>query len=327
MPAAWNVLVVDDERDIHDVTKLALKRKSWRGRPLALTHALSGAEARELLMKPGAHFHAALVDVVMETENAGLELCDFIRSNVPRVTRIVLRTGQPGVAPPEQVLNDYDIDYYLAKTEVTDARLFTVLRACFRSSIDIATLQHISQHLKSLTAALQEATTTRETLAQLMAESLRFLDDKYSAHLALVHDVKMPPRVAGFDPDALARAVRSAHAKKATPLQLLPGADFGLPADQFLIMTARLPALDKKQASVTLRIKQWLQSAFQEDEADDPVGIAVRFDQPLPERTLREFVQDIELFIANWRVVEAAWRLQDRVLRERMEMAKSVGGV
>src|SRR4051794_34639722 len=119
MAATWNVLVVDDSEDMHDVTRLALKRKTWRGRRIALTHAMSGREARELLQRGEQNFHCALVDVVMESSHAGLELCDFIRSNLPRPLRIVLRTGQPGVAPPQQVMNDYDIDYYLAKPEVT----------------------------------------------------------------------------------------------------------------------------------------------------------------------------------------------------------------
>ena len=68
MSAPWNVLVVDDEEDVHDVTRLALKRKSWRGRPIVLTGARSAAEARTLLSSDDApRFHCALVDVVMES--------------------------------------------------------------------------------------------------------------------------------------------------------------------------------------------------------------------------------------------------------------------
>jgi CheY-like chemotaxis protein len=122
MADAWSVLVVDDENDVHSVTTLALKRKLWRGRPIALTHAKSAAEAMEyLLSRDRAAVHCALVDVVMESNDAGLKLCDFIREKMPQSTRIILRTGQAGLAPAEQVMNDYDIDYYLAEAELTDA--------------------------------------------------------------------------------------------------------------------------------------------------------------------------------------------------------------
>src|SRR5262245_60297887 len=123
MPLSWNVLVVDDEEDVHSITKIALKRKTWRDRPIEVTSARGGAEAREILISPDRKlFHGAIVDMVMESQDAGLRLCDFVRSVVPRTTRIILRTGQAGAAPTEQVMNDYDIDYYLAKTEVTEER-------------------------------------------------------------------------------------------------------------------------------------------------------------------------------------------------------------
>src|SRR5689334_7494125 len=121
----WRILIVDDEKDIHEVTQLALKRRSWRKRPFELVSCYSGREARELLAKhPKSHFRVALIDVVMETETAGLELCRHLRSDFPSSLRIVLRTGQPGVAPEEKIINEYDIDSYMAKPEVTPERLY-----------------------------------------------------------------------------------------------------------------------------------------------------------------------------------------------------------
>ena len=88
----WEVLVVDDEQDIHAITKLAIKRKDWRGRAIRLTSAHSAQEAREIVANPESpSFHVALVDVVMETEHAGLELCDWLRDNAPLSLRIILR--------------------------------------------------------------------------------------------------------------------------------------------------------------------------------------------------------------------------------------------
>src|SRR5690242_19954721 len=109
----WRILVVDDEKDIHEVTQLALKRRTWRKRPFELVSCYSGLEARELLkVHPRNYFRVALIDVVMETQTAGLDLCHHLRSDFPSSLRIVLRTGQPGVAPEEKIINEYDIDSY-----------------------------------------------------------------------------------------------------------------------------------------------------------------------------------------------------------------------
>jgi hypothetical protein len=46
-----------------------------------------------------------LLDVVMETADAGLLLVDYIRRELGlSATRIVLRTGQPGYAPEHETL-------------------------------------------------------------------------------------------------------------------------------------------------------------------------------------------------------------------------------
>jgi CheY-like chemotaxis protein len=141
MGDTWNILVVDDEQDMHTITRMALRKYRWRDKKFALTSAHSASEARDLLSTPdGDPFHVALVDVVMEDEKAGLDLCDYIRERCPRSLRIVLRTGQAGAAPMLEVLEQYDVDFYLSKTEAVPERLFAVLRACLRSSEDIRAL-------------------------------------------------------------------------------------------------------------------------------------------------------------------------------------------
>ena len=104
------ILVVDDDEDIHEVTRIALRHRKWRGKPFVVASAHSGAEAREMLASAGSDWHVALVDVVMETQRSGLDLCEHIRASHPPTLRIVLRTGQPGAAPENDVLEDYDID-------------------------------------------------------------------------------------------------------------------------------------------------------------------------------------------------------------------------
>src|SRR5262249_12438728 len=101
----WKGLLVDDEKDVHSITAMVLRAKKWRKRRFELTSAYSEAEARKLLTTQ-TDFHVAIIDVVMEREDSGLRLCQHIRANLPGSLRIVLRTGQPGMAPEEAVLND-----------------------------------------------------------------------------------------------------------------------------------------------------------------------------------------------------------------------------
>ena len=127
------ILIVDDEVDVHSVTRLALRNVSFKARPLELMSAYSGAEAFELL-KDHHDIALVLLDVVMETEDAGLRLVGRIRDELNNhLVRIVLRTGQPGQAPEQQVIIDYDINDYKAKTELTTQKLFTTVIASMRA--------------------------------------------------------------------------------------------------------------------------------------------------------------------------------------------------
>jgi response regulator RpfG family c-di-GMP phosphodiesterase len=127
------ILIVDDEVDVHSVTRLALRNVSFKGRPLELMSAYSGAEAFAVL-KETNDIALILLDVVMETEDAGLRLVGRIRDELNNhLVRIVLRTGQPGQAPEQQVIIDYDINDYKAKTELTTQKLFTTVIASMRA--------------------------------------------------------------------------------------------------------------------------------------------------------------------------------------------------
>ena len=146
----WKVLIIDDESEVHKVTRLALKRFVFDGRPLEFISAYSGREARTLL-KTLSDVAVILLDVVMETEDAGLELVRFIRKEMKNETsRIVLRTGQPGQAPEREVIREYDINDYKAKTELTSQKLFTLMHACLRSYRDIMTLEKSKKGLEKV---------------------------------------------------------------------------------------------------------------------------------------------------------------------------------
>ncbi len=129
----WKIAVIDDEPAVHDGTRFALSDYRLNGQGLEILSAYSAAEGREL-MRRHADVAVVLLDVIMESDTAGLGLVEFIRKELKNETvRIILRTGQPGQAPERRVIVDYDINDYKAKTELTADKLFTALTAALRS--------------------------------------------------------------------------------------------------------------------------------------------------------------------------------------------------
>ena len=129
----WKIAVIDDDAAVHEGTRFALSDYNLNGSTLEILSAYSAAEGREL-MRSHPDIAAVLLDVIMETDVAGLELVEFIRNEIKNETvRIILRTGQPGQAPERRVIVQYDINDYKAKTELTADKLFTSLTAALRS--------------------------------------------------------------------------------------------------------------------------------------------------------------------------------------------------
>src|SRR5262249_4954729 len=94
---------------------------------LEILSAYSAAEGREL-MRRHADVAVVLLDVIMESDTAGLGLVEYIRNDLKNETvRIILRTGQPGQAPERRAIVDYDINDYKAKTELTPDKMFPFL--------------------------------------------------------------------------------------------------------------------------------------------------------------------------------------------------------
>jgi response regulator RpfG family c-di-GMP phosphodiesterase len=143
--APWKVLLVDDEPDIHDITKLTLSRFRLDGRALTFVHAYSGEEAKRVLASE-SDIALVFLDVVMEQEDSGLEVARWMREDLNNhFTRIVLRTGQPGQAPEERVIVNYDINDYKEKTELDRTKLFTTTFAALRAYRDIMKVEEARQ--------------------------------------------------------------------------------------------------------------------------------------------------------------------------------------
>ena len=136
----WKVLIVDDEPSVHDVTRMVMGNLRFEGRPIELTSAFSGREGRAIL-QASSDFALAIVDVVMENDHAGLDLVRDIREELKLDSlRILLRTGQPGQAPENDVIERYEINDYKDKTELTATKLRTAVFAALRGYRDLCTI-------------------------------------------------------------------------------------------------------------------------------------------------------------------------------------------
>lgn len=137
----WRLLIVDDEPDVHTVTRYALRSVNFQDRPIEFLSAHSAAEGLQLL-KSETDIACVLLDVVMETETAGLDLARKLRDDLDNhQIRIVLRTGQPGYAPEIDVIQQYEINDYKTKSELTQAKLITAICTAFRSYQEICIIE------------------------------------------------------------------------------------------------------------------------------------------------------------------------------------------
>lgn len=137
-PAPWRILIVDDDVDVHVVTKFALSSANFQGRRLSFLHAYSGKEALAIL-RDTPDIAMMLLDVIMETDDAGLRVARQVREEQHNdLVRIVLRTGQPGQAFEHGVIVDYDINDYWCKADLTTRKLFTTVISSLRAYAALA---------------------------------------------------------------------------------------------------------------------------------------------------------------------------------------------
>jgi response regulator RpfG family c-di-GMP phosphodiesterase len=147
---SWKVAIIDDEQQVHAVTRLVLANTRIDDAPLEFLTAHSAAEGLRLF-QDNPDIALAFIDVIMETDSAGLDLIHQIRNELQNhSTRIVLRTGQPGSAPEETVIRTYDINDYKSKTELTDTKLKTCAFSCIRSYRDIVTIENSQRGMRKV---------------------------------------------------------------------------------------------------------------------------------------------------------------------------------
>jgi hypothetical protein len=210
----FNVVLVDDEPDVHEISRLAMRRFRVYGLPVRLHSAASKAEGIALLdsLTLGRAdinlASVAIIDVVMETDHAGLELCAYIRNVMKnRRMQLYVRTGQPGVAPERSVIDDYDIQGYLAKSEATEDKLYTLVKAGVRQACYTG-LSHALQNLlhcliqsgashDRITDALRgwqrqaRLNVQGEKAASINSALCYFIDDQFVVGVDLWHDQEL----------------------------------------------------------------------------------------------------------------------------------------
>ncbi|MEV8097744.1 response regulator [Kitasatospora sp. NPDC085879] len=164
------VLVVDDDEDVQHITRIALRTLSHEGRPVELLSARSATEALQL-MREHPDIGVVLLDVVMESDHAGLDTCRAIRDQLGNTfVRILLRTGQPGRAPEETVVEAYGVDGYLPKAELTSTRLITVVRTALKAYDELVRLEARRRGLETAHESVREMDSD-STWAEFRVES------------------------------------------------------------------------------------------------------------------------------------------------------------
>lgn len=191
----WKLLIVDDDKDIHEITKLALKDLKFKDKRISFISAYSAKEAI-FFLKDNPQFAIVLLDIGMETNDAGLDVANFIRQQLQdNLTRIIIRTGQPGDVPEQEIIDNYDINDYKSKTELTVEKLFTSIRTAIAQYDQINELANLNLNLeKRIQAALQKQQEQQEALflqnrAVQMGELLNMLAHQWRQPLSRISAV------------------------------------------------------------------------------------------------------------------------------------------
>lgn len=238
--APWKILIADDDHDVHTVTKLVLRGVTFRGREVEFIDAYSGEET---LLRLQEHPDIAVVflDVIMETDDAGLNAARQIRENGFSLVRLILRTGYPGQAPEREVIVNYDIHDYKEKSGLSAKKLFTSLISALRAFDDLVSLE---SHRRGLMSVLEAVSWFNFDDVQ------RYIDGMLLEFSALAHlrseRVLMVARVHGSPAEAL-QLVASAgdwhFAAEQTP-ELA-----GFPAEVLALVHQSLDACCEQEAS------------------------------------------------------------------------------
>ncbi len=169
----WKLMIVDDEAGVHQITERVLEDFSFEGCGFTFLNAYTGQEAMQLIREQ-PDTTLILLDVVMESEHAGLEVVRYIRKELKnKLVRILLRTGQPGQAPERSVITEYDINDYKLKSMLTDQGLYTMVVSALRSYRDLKIIEKQRQDIEHAMAESKIAHNARLQFLANIGHELR----------------------------------------------------------------------------------------------------------------------------------------------------------
>ena len=146
----WKILISDDDEDIHLMTKAVLKDFVYKNKELQFFSAYNGIDTVELL-KNNNDIVLVLLDVIMESDDAGLQVVKQIRDKLKNNNiQIILRTGQAGQLLEDDVVMNYAINDYKEKTELTSKKLITSVTTSIRSFENIKEVENLNYEKNNL---------------------------------------------------------------------------------------------------------------------------------------------------------------------------------
>lgn len=167
----WKILVADDEEAVHQLMRIVLRDYAFEGQGVRIVDAYSGEEAKALLT---AHPDIAVVflDIVMETNQTGLDIIHFIRKEQQNsIIQIVLQTGQTGIPPEFEIITKYSVNEYLSKVELSSRKLFTTVTTLLRS-------YSLSYSVNQLNKKLKKELSERKLFEQALKNAQNELENR-----------------------------------------------------------------------------------------------------------------------------------------------------
>lgn len=306
--APWVILIVDDEEEVHKISKLVLGNLTFEDRRVELLTALSASEAKTIL-ESRDDIAVALIDVVMETDTAGLDLVKTIRDEYGNhYTRLILRTGQPGQAPEEDVIKNYDINDYKAKTELTSIKLKTVIYAALRSYRDINSIEKHRSGLQKVLKAI--ANTSSET-------NLKGLTSQLLAQIAVVLEL---------EEDAMYCSVLTTPAEKDDEFEVLAktGSQFSeLELNEKCLLPDKIQGYFKQALSERHSIEDGDHYIGYLEAADGEYRNLLYISKSGPLSEINKHL--LEIFIDNFSKAYASLALKDEIEKSQRELVYILG--
>ncbi|MBF0448561.1 MAG: hypothetical protein HQL67_10195 [Magnetococcales bacterium] len=152
----WVILVADDDLSVLEATQGVLEGLEFDSRPLELLFVTSGEEAKKILQMR-QDIVIILLDVVMETQDSGLEVSDFIRNKLKNdMIHIILRTAGFDQIPVEEIFEKFQINDFISKGDMISVRLKTALKSALRSYKQLQELQNAKEEAECANRAKSE---------------------------------------------------------------------------------------------------------------------------------------------------------------------------